>query len=45
MDTLSNTWGVTQQIARTLETKSRWKDSHREPHAKQQQRCLLILYL
>jgi hypothetical protein len=29
----------------TLETKTQWKDSHPEPHAIQQQRCLLILYL
>jgi hypothetical protein len=32
-------------MAPTLDTKTRLIDSHPEPHAKQQQHCLLILYL
>jgi hypothetical protein len=42
---ITQTFANNQQIAHTLETMTRWKDSHPEPHAKQQQRCLLILYL
>jgi hypothetical protein len=42
---ISQTFAKNQQIAPTLETKTRWNDSHPEPHAKQQQRCLLILYI
>jgi hypothetical protein len=42
---ISQTFANNQQIAPTLETKTRWNDSHPEPHAKQQQRYLLILYL
>ena len=36
---------INQQNTPALETKTQWKDSHPEPHAIQQQRCLLILYL
>ena len=42
---ISQTFANNQQIAPTLETKTRWKDSHPEQRAKQQQCCLLILYL
>jgi hypothetical protein len=42
---ISQTFANNQRIAPTLETKIRWNDSHPEPHAKQHQRCLLILYL
>jgi hypothetical protein len=42
---ISQTFANNQQFAPTLETKTWWKDSHPEPHAIQQQRCLLILYL
>jgi hypothetical protein len=42
---ISQAFANNQQIAPTLETKTWWKDSHHEPHATQQQRCLLILYL
>jgi hypothetical protein len=39
------TFANNQQIAPTLETKTWWKASQPEPHAIQQQQCLLILYL
>jgi hypothetical protein len=39
------TFAINQQNTPTLETKTKWKDSHTEPHVIQQQRCLLILYL
>jgi hypothetical protein len=42
---ISQTFANNQQIAPTLKTKTRWNDSHPEPHDKQQQHCLLILYL
>jgi hypothetical protein len=42
---ISQTFANHQQIAPTLETKTWWKASHPEPHAIQQQRYLLILYL
>jgi hypothetical protein len=42
---ISQTFANNQQFAPTLEAKTWWKDSHPEPHAIQQQRCLLILYI
>jgi hypothetical protein len=42
---ISQTFANDQQNTPTLETKTQWKDSHPEPHAIQQQHCLLILYL
>jgi hypothetical protein len=42
---ISQTFANNHQIAATLETKTQWNDSHPEPHSKQQQCCLLILYL
>ena len=42
---ISQTFANNQQSTATLETETQWKDSYPEPHAIQQQHCLLILYL
>jgi hypothetical protein len=42
---ISQIFANNQQNTPTLKTKTQWKNSHPGPHATQQQRCLLILYL